>query len=88
MPCAGAEAGWRADVGRGSMRGSGKRECFFGKEGGVTFSGGEPLLQPDFLKEALYLLKQKGYHTAVETSGAAPWDNFRKVTGFCGFVFI
>ena len=59
-----------------------KESAFFGKEGGVTFSGGEPLLQPDFLREALYLLKQKGYHTAVETSGAAPWDNFRKVTGF------
>lgn len=58
-----------------------KESAFFGKIGGITFSGGEPLLQPDFLKEALYLLKQNGYHTAVETSGMAPWEHFQKVAG-------
>lgn len=37
--------------------------------GGVTFSGGEPLLQPDFLIEVLKLCKQKGIHTCLDTAG-------------------
>jgi len=37
--------------------------------GGVTFSGGEPLMQPVFLCETLTLLKQSGFHTTVDTSG-------------------
>ncbi len=37
--------------------------------GGVTFSGGEATLQPEFLKELLALCKERGYHTAVETNG-------------------
>jgi len=41
---------------------------YYGKEGGVTFSGGEPLLQRGFLIELLDACRQKGIHTAVETS--------------------
>ena len=37
--------------------------------GGVTFSGGEPLLQGEFLVEALKLLKENGFNTAIDTSG-------------------
>jgi pyruvate formate lyase activating enzyme len=37
--------------------------------GGVTFSGGEPLLQPDFLLALLRVCRQKGIHTAVDTTG-------------------
>lgn len=37
--------------------------------GGVTFSGGEPLMQPDFLGEAIDACRAAGIHTAVETSG-------------------
>jgi len=37
--------------------------------GGVTFSGGEPLMQFDFLLEALQAMKKAGYHTTVDTSG-------------------
>nr|WP_235829114.1 glycyl-radical enzyme activating protein [Christensenella intestinihominis] len=59
-----------------------KENAFFGTEGGITFSGGEPMLQPEFLREALGLLKEKRYHTAVETSGMAPWENFQQVIGF------
>lgn len=39
--------------------------------GGVTFSGGEPLLQIDFLKEILQLCRDSGIQTAVDTSGYA-----------------
>ncbi len=41
--------------------------------GGVTFSGGEALLQPEFLLELLKSCKHKGLHTALDTSGAASW---------------
>ena len=37
--------------------------------GGVTFSGGEPLRQPEFLIEVLKLCKKEGIHTCVDTSG-------------------
>lgn len=37
--------------------------------GGVTFSGGDPLLQPEFLLEMLKLCKEKGIHTAIDTAG-------------------
>lgn len=41
--------------------------------GGVTFSGGEPLAQPDLLRELLVQCKARGYHTALDTSGNAAW---------------
>ena len=39
--------------------------------GGVTFSGGEPLMQPAFLREMLEACRRDGLHTAVDTCGAA-----------------
>ena len=42
---------------------------YFGKEGGVTFSGGDPLCQPEFLLECLKRCKQEGIHTCLDTSG-------------------
>jgi len=41
-------------------------------EGGVTFSGGEPLSQPDFLGAMLQACRKRGLHTAVDTCGFAP----------------
>ncbi len=38
-------------------------------DGGVTFSGGEPLWQAGFLEELLLQCKRRGYHTAVDTTG-------------------
>lgn len=40
--------------------------------GGVTISGGEPLLQAEFTAELLQALRQQGIHTAVDTCGAVP----------------
>lgn len=37
--------------------------------GGVTLSGGEPLAQPEFARELLKACKEKGWHTAIETTG-------------------
>jgi pyruvate formate lyase activating enzyme len=42
--------------------------------GGATFSGGEPLMQPEFLGEVLSRCKAEGLHTAVDTSGYASWE--------------
>jgi pyruvate formate lyase activating enzyme len=46
--------------------------------GGVTFSGGEPLMQPEFLMEALTECKSSGVHTTVDTSGFASVDIIQK----------
>ena len=47
--------------------------------GGVTFSGGECMLQTDFLLEILKKCKENGIHTAVDTAGYIPWDKFKKI---------
>jgi pyruvate formate lyase activating enzyme len=47
--------------------------------GGVTVSGGEVMLQPDFLRELLPALKAKGIHTAVDTAACVPFSYFEKV---------
>ncbi|MGD2178267.1 MAG: glycyl-radical enzyme activating protein [Anaerolineae bacterium] len=42
--------------------------------GGVTFSGGEPLAQPEFLHALLRACKARGLHTTLDTCGFAAWD--------------
>ena len=43
---------------------------YFGDEGGITLSGGEPLLQAKFAAETFQLAKQKGINTCLDTSGS------------------
>jgi len=47
--------------------------------GGVTFSGGEPLMQPDFLQDLLEACKERRIHTAVETCGLAESQTLLKI---------
>lgn len=47
--------------------------------GGVTFSGGEPLAQSDFLLELLIACRALDLHTTLDTSGYAPWHELEKV---------
>jgi len=62
------------------MREIEKDEVFYNESGGgVTFSGGEPLMQADALKELLEMCKAKGYHTAIDTSGYAENGSIRKL---------
>jgi pyruvate formate lyase activating enzyme len=57
-----------------------KERLFIEKSGGgVTFSGGEPLMQSDYLKEALRACREKGFHTAVDTSGYAIPEKLDKI---------
>lgn len=50
--------------------------------GGMTLSGGEPLLQAAFCAGLLGMARQKGLHTAVDTCGAVPWESFLEVLPF------
>lgn len=43
---------------------------FKNNRGGVTFSGGDPLMQVDFVKESFKLLQEEGIHTALDTAGS------------------
>jgi glycyl-radical enzyme activating protein len=52
---------------------------YYGKTGGVTFSGGECLAQPAFLAEVLKQCREAGIHTAVDTAGAVPWQAFEQI---------
>lgn len=47
-----------------------KYKTYWGNEGGITISGGEPLLQIDFLIELFKLAKKEGVNTCIDTSGA------------------
>ncbi len=47
--------------------------------GGVTFSGGECMLQIDFLEEILKKCKENNVHTAIDTAGNVPWESFEKI---------
>ncbi len=48
-------------------------------DGGVTFSGGEPLFQPVFLGALLRACQNRGIHTALDTCGYASWDTFERL---------
>jgi len=58
-----------------------KDSAFYGEKGGVTFSGGEALLQADFVAETAKLLKaaDPGLSVAVDTCGNVPFGAFEKV---------
>ncbi len=57
-----------------------KDRIFYQKNnGGVTISGGEPLLQNNFTRDILASCKKLGIHTAVDTAGNVPWQNFKQV---------
>ena len=56
---------------------------FYGHTGGVTLSGGEPLMQPDFALELLRGLKAAGVTTALDTCGHVAWQVFERTLPVC-----
>ena len=50
---------------------------YFGAEGGITVSGGEPLLQADFVREIFRLCHEKGINTCLDTSGCILNDSVK-----------
>ena len=55
------------------------RSYFDRSGGGVTFSGGEPLMQPEFTAELFRLLHENGVHTALDTAGAGDLEKAEAV---------
>jgi pyruvate formate lyase activating enzyme len=61
---------------------------FFARSGGgLTLSGGEPLLQSDFAVRLLEEAARRGIDTAVETSGCVPWKDLERACGHVGQIF-
>ena len=60
-----------------------KDRTFYGEDGGVTFSGGECLLQADFVAAVLSQAKACGLHTAIDTSGCVAWGEIEKTLEYC-----
>ena len=52
---------------------------FYGTEGGVTLTGGEPTAQPDFAVSLAAAARAAGVHVALDTCGAAPWATFARL---------
>lgn len=67
-----------------------KRDAVFYREsgGGVTFSGGEPFAQPDFLRQLVTSCSRLGINTAVETSGYFEWEQVKDIFAMLDCVFI
>jgi pyruvate formate lyase activating enzyme len=60
---------------------------FWGNEGGITLTGGEPLLQKKFAREILKRCYDAYIHTAIETCGNVPWDNFSDTIPWIDFIY-
>jgi len=64
-----------------------KDTSFYNKSGGgVTISGGDALAQPEFSLAILKECKEAGIHTAIETTGYAPWATLEKLLKYTDFV--
>jgi pyruvate formate lyase activating enzyme len=59
---------------------------YYGSDGGVTVSGGEPLLYPEFTAQLFHRLQEEGIHTALDTCGEVPFSSFEKVLPFTSLV--
>lgn len=63
-----------------------KYKNYYGDNGGVTFSGGEPLLQSEFVLETIKLLKENGIHTAIDTAGVG--ENYEEILKLVDLVIL
>lgn len=63
-------------------------KSYFGTKGGVTFSGGEPLMQSDFLIGFIKRLKEENIHVAIDTSGCILSQKAKEVLSLCDLVLL
>jgi pyruvate formate lyase activating enzyme len=62
------------------------RTFYENSNGGMTVSGGEPLVQPKFVTELLKKCQEKGIHTTLDTTGNAPWQNIESILEYVDLV--
>jgi pyruvate formate lyase activating enzyme len=60
---------------------------YWGKDGGITLTGGEPFLQPEFVRSLLERCHRAFIHTAVETCGNVPWQNIESSLDYLDWIF-
>ncbi len=63
-------------------------KTYFGTEGGITVSGGEPLLQASFVWELFSLCKKEGIHTTLDTSGSIWNEDVSSLLDVCDLVLL
>ena len=63
-------------------------KSYFGKDGGITVSGGEPLLQTEFVRELFILCREKGINTCLDTSGSVINDEVLSLLDVCDRVLL
>jgi pyruvate formate lyase activating enzyme len=61
---------------------------YYRNSGGVTFSGGEPTRQPEFLLQLLTKCREMGLHTCLDTCGFTAWDILQEVIKHVDLVFM
>lgn len=63
-------------------------QVFYREDGGVTFSGGEPLMQGEFLFDILKRCHEEGIHTAIETSMYGSLELIQKILPYLDLIYI
>lgn len=63
-------------------------KSYFGKDGGITVSGGEPLLQAQFVRELFIICKNKDINTCLDTSGSVINDEVLSLLDVCDRVLL
>lgn len=77
--CKTEQVGYKISIDKLLMEVLQDEEFYDESNGGVTFSGGEPLLQHAFLLEILKACKAKGIHTAIDTTGYTASDKLKEL---------
>jgi pyruvate formate lyase activating enzyme len=63
------------------------RDFFISSGGGITLSGGEPMLQASFLEGFLPRLRGEGIHVTLETCGHFPWTDMERIAPFLDLIY-
>ena len=63
-------------------------KAYYGSDGGITVSGGEPLMQAEFLTELFKKLKTYGIHTALDTSGCVLNESIKELLNYTDLVLL
>lgn len=70
-------AGGKEETAEEIVRKASRYKSYFGNKGGITVSGGEPLMQADFVREVFELSHKEGINTCLDTSGCIMNDDIK-----------